>query len=251
MTTAPLKYREYSKHTDKPLLIYLHGAGERGDNPSVIDRVAFVKIFVAAHKDKFTILAPQQPATSWSWGWHEKPEEHRAVNFINWVQENYQYDGRTFVTGHSMGGHGTWDVATLMGDKITGAVVSAGRSDFYQGVVALGALGTPIKHFHGDKDTSENSYSKGKSVTNWYKTKSGINVLTTYKGAGHGIDGKVYGEENIAEWFLSLGVSSPVPEPEPEPELPDTESIVDHFVYDGNYFIITPKAKYKVPLTKL
>lgn len=249
--TSPIfRYREYSSHTDKPLLIYLHGAGERGDNPSVIDRVSFVKSIVAQHKDKFTILAPQQPATSWSWGWHEKPEEHRAVNFIKWAQENYQHDGRTFVTGHSMGGHGTWDVATLMGDKITGAVVSAGRSDFYQGVVALGALGTPIKHFHGDKDTSENSYSKGKSVTGWYKQKSGKDVLITYKGADHPIDGKVYGEENIAEWFLSLGVSNPpVPDPEPEPT-PD-EEIKDQFVYDGKLFTITDKGKYQAQLTKI
>lgn len=216
--TSPIfKYREYSYLPGAPLLVYLHGHGERGDDPKVIDNTAFVKLFVPKYKDKFTIIAPQQPTPSNSWGWHEDKNGHRAVKFIEWLQANYQYDGRTFVTGHSMGGHGTWDVATLMREKITGIVVSAGRSDFYQGVVALGELGTPVKHFHGDKDTSENSYSKGKSVTNWYKNKSGKDVLITYDGAGHGIDGRVYGQENIGDWFLSLGTPKPQPQPEPEP----------------------------------
>ena len=105
--TAPKKYREYSKHTDKPLLIYLHGAGERGNDSIIIDSVAFVKNFVSKHADRFTILAPQQTANFW--GWQGDPNtKHDGVEFIEWAMANYQYDGRVYVTGHSMGGRGTW-----------------------------------------------------------------------------------------------------------------------------------------------
>ena len=82
-----MKHKEYSKHTDKPLLIYLHGAGERGTDPNIIDRTPFVKIFVPAHKDKFTILAPQQVTNFW--GWLGDPKDgHDAVNFIEWAIAN-------------------------------------------------------------------------------------------------------------------------------------------------------------------
>jgi predicted peptidase len=210
--TAPKKYREYSKHTDKPLLIYLHGAGERGTDPTIIDRVPFVKNFVPLHRDKFTILAPQQTANFW--GWQGDPNsKHDGVEFIEWAIANYPHDGRVYVTGHSMGGHGSWDVATIMREKITAFVVSAGRSDNYNGVVSLGQLKTPARHYHGDKDTSENSYSKGKQVCNWYKTGSGIDILTTYTGAGHGIDGRVYAEPDLVDWMLSQGISQPPVEP--------------------------------------
>lgn len=199
-----MKHKEYSKHTDKPLLIYLHGAGERGTDPNIIDRTPFAKIFVPAHKDKFTILAPQQVTNFW--GWLGDPKDgHDAVNFIEWAIQNYSHDGRVYVTGHSMGGRGTWEVAYIMKNKITAFVVSAGDSTNYAETVALGSLKVPGRAYHGDKDTSV-TYTKGVQACNWYKQGSGIEILTSYAGDGHGIDGKVYSTPDLAQWLLSQGV---------------------------------------------
>lgn len=217
-TSPVLKYREYSYITGAPLLIYLHGHGERGSDPSVIDRVPFVKEFVSKHKDKFTILAPQQ-ITSYN-GWEGHPtSEHDGVRFIRWALENYQHDGRLFITGHSMGGRGTWIAATILKERVTGFAVSAGSSE-YGPTIELGKLKVPGKAFHGTNDNSTNATTtQGKQAANWYKTGSGIDILKLYDGMGHGIDTKVYREEGLAEWFLSLGKPVVVePEPQPEPE---------------------------------
>ncbi len=202
-------YREYSNYTDKPLLIYLHGAGERGTNPAIIDNVPFAKLFVPANKDLFTILAPQQ--TTNFWGWQGQPNTtHDAVEFIEWATTNYSHDGRVYVTGHSMGGRGTWEVAYIMKDKITAFVVSAGDSTNYQETVALGKLKLPGRAYHGDSDASV-KYSAGVQACNWYKTGSGLDILITYSGEGHGIDGMVYSTADLSAWFLSHGVSTQPP----------------------------------------
>jgi predicted peptidase len=212
-------YREYSNHTDKPLLIYLHGAGERGTDPSVIDNVPFIKNFVSKNVDKFTILAPQQTANFW--GWLGDPKDgHDAVNFITWALDNYLYDGRIFVTGHSMGGRGTWEVAYVMKNKITAFIVSAGDSTNYQETVALGRLKIPGRAYHGDKDTGV-LYSKGVQACNWYKEGSGVDILKTFTGAGHGIDGMVYSEPDLSDWMLSQGDQTPVKIPADEIYLQD------------------------------
>jgi predicted peptidase len=205
-TSFGRKYREYSDNPDKPLLIYLHGSGQRGSNPLVIDSVPFVTIFVNDHKDKFTILAPQQ--SSEFFGWQGAPNtKHDGAEFVEWAIENYSHDGRVFVTGHSMGGHGTWDVATILREKITGFVAISGRSDNYQGVLSLGKLGTPGKHFHGQNDNATGAtYAQGVQVTNWYRSgaQAASSILVTYPGLGHNIDAKVYTEENLHTWFLAI-----------------------------------------------
>lgn len=222
-TSFGLHYLEYSKHNDKPLLIYLHGAGEKGNTLADLGKLkntAFAKYFASAHADKFTILVPQQHTARNSWDQHETRHGSR---FVEWAMQNYKYDGRVYVTGHSMGGVGAWDVAVALKDKITAIAVSAGRSYNYNGVVDLGKRKFPAIHFHGTKDNSENNYASGEQVCRWYKTGSGKDILVTYDGAGHGIDGRVYKDEQLDQWFLSHGepvVTIPEPEPEPIKDIP-------------------------------
>lgn len=218
-------FREYSNHPDKPLLVYLHGAGEKGNtlaDLSKLNNVAFVKYFVPKYKDQFTILCPQQVTARSNWDGHETMHGSR---FIGWAMDTYKHDGRVYVTGHSMGGRGTWDALATHKAKITAAVVSAGNSLNYQGVSEVGKLKIPVIHYHGSKDTAipySNPYSgSGTQVCKWYKNASGIDPMITLEGQGHGIDGIVYRDKNVGEWFLQQGtpnIPQPVPEPEPQPE---------------------------------
>jgi poly(3-hydroxybutyrate) depolymerase len=217
-------YREYSAHADKPILIYLHGAGERGTNPDVIDRVGFVKNFVPANSENFTILAPQQTSNYNGWIGNPFDEKHDDVEFMLWARENYSSDGRLYLTGHSMGGEGVWKTACLYPDIITAFVVSAGGGYNYNLTRNLGAIGLPGRSYHGDKDTSQNSYSRGVQAVNWYKAGGGADILTTYAGAGHGIDSRVYAEADLASWMLSQGTPG-TPAPAPEEEIIDNPTI--------------------------
>ncbi len=196
------KYREYSSHPDKPLLIYLHGFSSNRTTPEQIDNEGFVRNFVSKYKENYTILAPFQPSKYWGWQGDKLPAKHDAVEFIEEILALYTSDGRLYVTGYSMGGVGTWDVLTLMGSKVTAFVVCAGRSDDYNGVRAVAKLKIPGRHYHGDRDNTQNSYAKGKQVTSWYAPENG-NILITYYGYGH--TDKGYTEPDLNEWFLSKG----------------------------------------------
>ncbi len=211
VTPKGTKYREYTKHTNKPILIYYHGAGQRGTDPTVIDNTAFVKIFVAKYGNDYTIVAPQ---TNY-WGWIGDPKKgHDGEDFANYILANYQSDGRLYITGHSMGS--PWGIVVRLGAKVTAFVVVAGSSTEYQAVISFAKLHIPARHYHGDADTSENSYTKGKQVCSWYAPENG-NVLITYVGKGHGIDGLVYNEPDLSTWMLSKGnpiiVEPPVENP--------------------------------------
>lgn len=255
-TSFGLNFREYSYHPNKPLLIYLHGAGEKGNTLADLNKlnnVAFVRYFVPAHSDKFTILCPQQITARSNWDGHSTMH---GSSFVGWAMENYSNDGRVYVTGHSMGGRGTWDAVCTHKDKITAIAVSAGNSLNYGGVVEVGKLQIPAIHYHGSKDTSipYSGTSSGQQVCRWYKEGSKREILVTFDGMGHAIDTRVYRDEKLHEWFLKHGTPSipaPVPAPTPVPE-PKEEAIVKQYIIEGEYFIETDGGnRYKLGLTRL
>ncbi len=123
-----IQYREGAFNMDAPgkpaILVFLHGVGERGnDNRSQL-RYGFPQIvsYVRAHKDcKVILLAPQSPATE-GWGNNTQRGGDGIINplsvFANLhklvrakIKEYGADTDRIYVTGFSMGGHGTVELA--------------------------------------------------------------------------------------------------------------------------------------------
>lgn len=204
------KYREYSKYSDKPLFISLHGSGQLGSDPTVIDNSNFGRILLPKIIDKFTVIAPQQTKNYSGWQGDPTPTMHDGAEFVDWIISNYPSDGRCFIIGHSMGGHGVWDVATFLGKKITAFVAISGNSDLYHEVIEMSKLHIPARHYHGKLDTSI-PYSKGQQVCNWYKPENG-DILFPYDNKYHDIDDDVYKEPDLIDWFLSKGIPN-IPQP--------------------------------------
>src|SRR5690554_5169302 len=93
-----------------PLIIYLHGAGERRNGGEELDRVKSLGIgkHVENHPDfPFVALSPQCPSNSW---WMYKLAPLKAL--IDHIVETYAIDpDRVYLTGLSMGGYGAWALA--------------------------------------------------------------------------------------------------------------------------------------------
>ena len=116
----------YNANTSYPLVVFLHGAGERGtDNNAHIESSRGAKLWAeTANQASYPcfVIAPQCPVnkqwvnTNWSNGSYSitnvpmSTELKMVKNIIETLQTQYNIDAsRLFITGLSMGGYGTWD----------------------------------------------------------------------------------------------------------------------------------------------
>ena len=182
--------------TELPLLIYLHGAGERGNNLDHLSRHAIPRLIENGREYNAVVLCPQCPANN---VWDNVVE--RLKNTIDSAVSEYGIKrDRIVLTGSSMGGFG----AVMMGMTYR---------NYFAGIAAVSGGGmawrcsnlsdTPVMLYHGDKDDlvpvnySEILYKSLKD--------KGCNVeLNILYGYGHNdaIE-KVYEDGNITNWLLS------------------------------------------------
>ena len=107
-----LNYRVYTPNegTELPLLVYLHGAGERGDTPDVLDHIlghGIPKLLSEGREIPAVVLCPQCPTNA---VWDNIIFEARAL--IDRVTAEYHISpDRILLTGSSMGGYGTFALA--------------------------------------------------------------------------------------------------------------------------------------------
>ncbi|MBO5306212.1 MAG: prolyl oligopeptidase family serine peptidase, partial [Clostridia bacterium] len=140
---------EYScdaKGEKLPLIIQLHGAGERGCGGKMLDLVdvhGFSK-FLKDEDHRLIAVMPQCPKDSF---WAARVES--IVKFIEHLIREYPVDpDRVYLTGLSMGGYGTWFTAMARPDLFAAiAPVCGGGMAWNAGVLKM-----PIWAFHGTED---------------------------------------------------------------------------------------------------
>lgn len=178
---------------DWPLILYLHGAGERGDDPSLIPRFGPLN-YVKTHPDfPFIVLAPQCPKDEW---W--RPET--VLQVLIEVMDNCRVDkNRIYITGISMGGYGTMEVAGRFPQLFAAVAPVCGGGN---GMQARALKGIPVWIFQGAKDTAIPT----ESAEYLYKKLKDNNAdvkLTVYPEAGHVETTQAYDDPALYEWFLA------------------------------------------------
>ena len=180
-----------------PLVLFLHGAGERGDNLELVKVHGIPKLIDDGHSFPFITIAPQCPGE----GYWDRPEYVRSlISLIKEIMKTYDVDKtRIYGTGLSMGGLGTLAIAIQEPGLFAAIIPVCGGADLKK-IVRINQL--PIWLFHGDADSVipvENSLSI-------YDSLKPINkhvFLTIYKGVGHDSWTETYENEAIYEWLLT------------------------------------------------
>ena len=193
-------------HTTKPkkkwpLIMFLHGAGERGDN---LDRVKVHGPPKLVEQDKameFIIVSPQCPReTIWN--------DELLITLLNDVVKRYHADEtRLYLTGLSMGGYGTWSLGLTHCDRFAAIAPICGGGDFIKAYNAGGAKGKALSTlgiwaFHGAKDTVVPLAESERMVTSIKKFGHPGPKLTVYPEAGHDSWTKTYANPELYKWFL-------------------------------------------------
>jgi pimeloyl-ACP methyl ester carboxylesterase len=189
----------YEKDTNKkwPLILFLHGKGERGDNLDQIKEAALPSRLEYDHhfREKFPaiVVAPQCPAGSW-WSSHE------LAALLDEVQAKYRVDAdRVYVTGMSMGGYGTWALATEFPDRFAAIAPVCGGGDVAE---ANRLVGVPIWAFHGNKDNVV-PFSESQQMVAALQGMKGNVRFTVYPDSGHDAWTETYGNPELYTWLLS------------------------------------------------
>jgi predicted peptidase len=196
-----------------PLVLFLHGAGERGtDNQAQLVHGAplFLKPQIRAQFPCF-VVAPQCPTNRrWvemDWGAEvgtqpSEPSEPMklVMDLLERLPREYPIDSeRIYVTGLSMGGFGTWDLITRFPGRFAAAVPICGGGDAQ---VAARAAKTPVWAFHSDDDTVV-KVRRTRDMIAGMRQAGGQPHYFEYRGLGHGAWDKAYAEPELLSWMFA------------------------------------------------
>ncbi|MDR0270799.1 prolyl oligopeptidase family serine peptidase [Paenibacillus sp.] len=177
-----------------PVILFLHGAGERGND------LELVKIHGVPHiadKDPsfpFIAISPQCPGNAF---WNMEKDAVMAV--LDEVLANYNADAaRIYLTGLSMGGYGTWELAAEYPGRFAAAVPICGGGDPKH---ADKLINTPIWVFHGAKDDVI-PLSESEDMVKSIQAAGGDIKLTVYPEANHNSWSETYKNQEVYDWFL-------------------------------------------------
>lgn len=178
-----------------PLLLFLHGAGERGDNLDKVKMHGPPKMVNSGHDFGAIVVSPQCPADTW-WTDHIGT----LIALLDKIEREYNVDKkRIYLTGLSMGGFGTFALAGKQPKRFAGAVPICGGGTFQQ-AKALSKL--PMWVFHGDADKVI-PVDESKRMVKLINQRDGKNAkLTIYEGVGHNSWDRAYGDEAMWDWLF-------------------------------------------------
>ena len=190
--------KDYSNKDKKwPLLLFLHGAGERGDDLELVKTHGPPKIVENQLDFPFVLISPQCPQNDW---WTSQNQLDFLSALIEEICSTYHIDrNRIYVTGLSMGGYGTWSLAMLYPQKFAAIAPICGGGDPKE---IYKIKDVPVWVFHGAKDTTV-PVEKSQEMVDALKNIGGTVKFTIYPEAGHDSWTKTYDDPDLYKWLLS------------------------------------------------
>ncbi|MCX7885725.1 MAG: prolyl oligopeptidase family serine peptidase [Verrucomicrobiae bacterium] len=184
----------YSKPRQRwPLLLFLHGAGERGTNLTLVLKHGPPKLAHEGRKFPFIIVSPQCPTNQW-WS----PTE--LTRLLDHLTRRYRVDNeRVYLTGLSMGGYGTWALAAAHPERFAAIAPICGGGDTTS---AHRLRELPIWVFHGAKDKTV-PVEKSIQMVEAIKAAGGNVRLTIYPDVAHDSWTQTYENPEFYDWLLS------------------------------------------------
>jgi predicted peptidase len=179
-----------------PLIVFLHGAGERGNNLDQVKTWGIANIVEHDSNFPFIVVSPQCPADSW---WLLKIPELKG--FIDEMKTKYNVDkSRVYLTGLSMGGFATWALAAQYPNDFAAIAPVCGGGEIR--LAMHGAYKMPIWVFHGAKD-SIIPIQRSQEMVDEIKKQGGDVKFTIYPDLDHNCWDAAYSNKELYTWFLS------------------------------------------------
>lgn len=178
-----------------PMIVFLHGAGERGDNIELLKVHGPPKKINNGEDLPFIVLSPQcKENTRWN------PQTIKIL--IDQILKEYPVDDkRIYLTGLSMGGFGTWDLAVKYPYKFAAIAPICGGSELHAWDATMHLTEMPIWTFHGAMDQVVPLEGTVRIVQALRQAGSNPK-LTIYPDANHDSWTETYDNPELYAWFL-------------------------------------------------
>ncbi|MDA8020036.1 MAG: alpha/beta hydrolase-fold protein [Thermoanaerobaculia bacterium] len=193
----PQTYEETEEHW--PLVLFLHGLEESGDDFELLKKHGPPKQADQGKQFPFILVSPQARVDE---GW----DVDALGELLDEVEKRYRVDAtRRYVTGLSMGGHGTWTLARRYPDRFAALAPICGWAP---ADTAQHLSHVPVWIFHGLTDTVVDP-SESKSIARSLNSTGAPVELTLYPETGHvGAWEKAYHGDALWDWMLSHSLAS-------------------------------------------
>ena len=206
---SPLKITPGEKY---PLVLFLHGAGERGTDNST--QLYWTGTFAKPeNRQKYPcfVLAPQCPSNcrwvevDWSLQSHTMSEQpsiplQLALKLVDKLAADLPVDkSRIYVTGLSMGGYGTWDAIQPRPELFAAAVPICGGGDVAQ---SPRLKNLPIWAFHSDQYGVVPT-RRTTAMIEAIREAGGTPKMTIYPGVNHDSWSATYANPNVFTWLFA------------------------------------------------
>jgi predicted peptidase len=209
-----LKPRDTRQGEKYPLVLFLHGAGERGTDNTA--QIKYLPSWMAADKNRHSypcfLIAPQcRPQRLWvetprafdssAPRQAPGPQMQVVIDILNDVLAHYPVDqARLYLTGLSMGGYGSWDLGTRWAERWAAvAPICGGGDELYADRLA----DVPVWAWHGEADDVV-PVAKSRRMIEAIRAFGRAPKYTELPGVGHDIWTRAYTDpQGVLPWMFA------------------------------------------------
>ncbi|WP_338762892.1 alpha/beta hydrolase-fold protein [Bernardetia sp. ABR2-2B] len=209
----PKNYKkDYDKNKKYPLVLFLHGAGERGDSSLTVKHIGAWALQEKNRDDyECFVLVPQCEKNNkwvevdWSADSHTQPKKMSkymdlTCELLEELENELPIDStRIYLTGLSMGGYGTWDLAARFPKKFAAIVPICGGADEK---TADSLKSMPTWVFHGALDQTVKPQRSRNMVETLKKAGNEDVHYTEYEKVRHGSWKPAYEDGQMWKWLF-------------------------------------------------
>ncbi|MCA9066010.1 MAG: hypothetical protein KDA96_23235, partial [Planctomycetaceae bacterium] len=215
----------YSPDKKWPVIVFLHGAGERGSDGR-LQLTAGLGPFVRKHEKNFPFLAlfPQceEGQARILDGWSAQAEaSHRMLKILDSVEADYSVNpAHRILSGWSMGGYGVWSIAAATPDRWSALISVSGGGD---AALAKSLKEIPAWAIHGARDNIVRP-SAVQGLISELQEQGATPWLTIVPNAEHDVWKSVFASEDVYRWMLSPTNEGTPPNLTPSAEGEETDA---------------------------
>jgi len=196
---------EYTAEKPWPVILFLHGSGERGRDGFAQTEIGIARLIRRRHDlvPAIVVMPQCRPKTGWV-GQMAK----MALRCVEATSREYRCDSdRVYLTGLSMGGNGAWLLAAQFPQSFAAVVPICGFAELRESTglaekLAPRLTDLPIWCFHGDADTNV-PVGKSRELVAAIRSAGGTIKYTEYKGGTHNVWDRAYGSKALWKWLFA------------------------------------------------
>jgi poly(3-hydroxybutyrate) depolymerase len=190
---------DYESSKVYPLVVFLHGSGERGDSLApVLPYNGAYEFIQTAQAYSYFMLIPQAPDGTW---WDYPRDVQLVLGLLEDAREQFLIDpDRMYITGLSMGAFGMWRMVSEEPNLFAAGISVAGGLKDLSAAPAIAHI--PFRVFHGTDDSLV-AVTASRATVDALQEAGGAVEYVEYEGEDHWIWARVYTDSEVIDWLFA------------------------------------------------